>query len=63
MSFFAYYMGAPQVSFFAYYIGAPLRSVSSHAIWVLPQVSFFAHCMGAPSVQFLRILYMGAPSD
>ena len=32
MSFFAYYMGPPQVSFF----------------WAPPQVSFFADCMGAP---------------
>ena len=48
MSFFAYYMGPPQVSFFAYYMGPP-------------QVSFFAYCMGAPSGQFLCILYRGPP--
>ena len=29
MSFFAFYMGPPQVIFFAYCMGAPLRSVSS----------------------------------
>ena len=45
MSFFAYYMGPPQVSFFAYYMGAH------------PQVSFFAYYMGAPlrSVSLLTV--------
>ena len=49
MSFFAYYMGTPQVSFFAYYMGAPLMSVFSVTVW------------GPPSGQFLRILYRGPP--
>ena len=43
--FFAYYIGAPQISFFAYYIGVP-SSLSSLTIW-------------APSDQFLLIQYRG----
>ena len=51
MSFFAFYMGPPQVSFFAYYMGAP------------PQVSFFAYYMGAPLRSCFFAYYVGAPLD
>ena len=51
MSFFAFYMGPPQVSFFAYYMGP------------FPQVSFFAYCMGAPLRSCFFAYYVGAPLD
>ena len=54
--FFAYYIGAPQISFFSYYIGAP-GSLSSLTIWGPPQISFFSYNMGAPlrSISLLTI--------
>ena len=46
VSFFAYYMWAPQVSFFALIVGAPP-----------PQINSFAHYMGVHSCQFFCLLY------
>ena len=46
ISFFAYYMGPPQIICFAYYM------------YMGPfQISFFAYYMGAPSNQLYRLLY------
>ena len=68
MSFFAYYMGPPQVSFFAYYVGAPLhkllcilyggplRSVSLLTIGG-PLRSVSSHTKWGPSVQFLCLIF------
>ena len=52
VSFFAYYMWAPQVSFFALIVGAPP-----------PQINSFAHYMGVHSCQFFRLLYRPHPPD
>ena len=61
VSFFAYYMWAPQVSFFALIVGAPPppRSIPSHTIWESTHVNFFAYYMGpTPPTNFLfYILY------
>ena len=52
VSFFAYYMWAPQVSFFALIVGAPP-----------PQINSFAHYMEVHSCQFFRLLYGPHPPD
>ena len=73
LPFFAYYMGAPQISFFLYNMGSPLRSVPLLAICPSPPPppppppalrSVYLHTiLGWPPQNSFFTKHMGGPSD